>query len=326
MKSVLRPIVAIVGLVTPSVSGAEVKLGEETTVVFATVEQGREILSARDDFVRRLSPFDRQARLKTDRAVSEDEFLAFVAKSILPWSDEERQKVEAALALVQPKLRELSLPLPKEVLLILTTGEEEAGAAYTRANAVVLPRGKLSQSPQALGKLLCHELFHLLSRENAELREALYGMIGFVACDEIELPGDLGPRRITNPDAPRNDHCIRIEVDGRAEWAIPILYAKPAVYDVERGGEFFDYLRFEFLLVDRVDDSPDVQVKLVDGQSQLVGVGQLARFYEQVGRNTRYIIHPEEILADNFALLMLDERKVPSPEILDKLESVLTQQ
>jgi hypothetical protein len=63
---------------------------------------------------------------------------------------------------------------------------------------------------------------------------------------------------------------------------------------------------------------------MADMQPVLVGVGQLSRFYEQVGRNTRYILHPEEILADNFALLVLDERKVPSPEILDKMQAVLT--
>jgi hypothetical protein len=207
--------------------------------------------------------------------------------------------------------------------MILTTGGEEASAAYTRANAVVLPRAKLSQSPAALRKLICHELFHVLSRENAQLREALYATIGFVACEEIELPGDLGPRRITNPDAPRNDHCIRVDVDGKVVWAVPILYAKTGKYDVARGGEFFDYLTFECLLVERDGDSPRVRIKFSDGRPVLVGVGQLSRFYEQIGRNTRYIIHPEEILADNFALLVLDERKVPSPEILDKLEAVL---
>ncbi len=321
MKSVL--LLIVVGLLTPSSGRAEVRLGEETTVVFATVDQGREILTARDDFVRRLSPFDRQARLKTDRAVTEAEYLAFVGKHVLAWTDDEREKIESALALVQPKFRELSLPLPKTVLMILTTGAEEAGAAYTRANAVVLPRAKLSQSPKALRKLLCHELFHVLSRENPKLREALYAVIGFVACDEIELPGDLGPRRITNPDALRNDHCIRVDVDGRATWAMPILYSKSAEYDLARGGEFFDYLKFEFLLVDRTNDSPHVRARLADGQPVLVGVAHLSRFYEQVGRNTRYIIHPEEILADNFVHLVKQRDKIATPRIVEELQRVL---
>jgi hypothetical protein len=48
-------------------------------------------------------------------------------------------------------------------------------------------------------------------------------------------------------------------------------------------------------------------------------------FYEQVGRNTEYIIHPEEILADNFAMLVMGDQNVPSPEILRKVQGVLTQ-
>jgi hypothetical protein len=42
----------------------------------------------------------------------------------------------------------------------------------------------------------------------------------------------------------------------------------------------------------------------------------------RIGRNTEYIIHPEEILADNFVLLV-NGAKAPSPEILQKLDAVL---
>ena len=52
---------------------------------------------------------------------------------------------------------------------------------------------------------------------------------------------------------------------------------------------------------------------------------QISGFFEQVGRNTDYIIHPEEILAENFALLMIGKRDVASPEILDKMRSALGQ-
>jgi hypothetical protein len=56
---------------------------------------------------------------------------------------------------------------------------------------------------------------------------------------------------------------------------------------------------------------------------KLVGPQAISGFFEQVGRNTQYIIHPEEILADNFALLILGEQNVPSPEVLEKMRKVL---
>ena len=51
----------------------------------------------------------------------------------------------------------------------------------------------------------------------------------------------------------------------------------------------------------------------------------MSGFLEQVGRNTQYLIHPDEILADNFALLVMGEQNVQSPEILQKVKTVLAQ-
>src|SRR5262249_18839439 len=64
---------------------------------FASVADGKRILMTRDAFVERMSPFDRAARLKTDREVPEDEYLAFVATAVLEWDDREREQVQSAL-------------------------------------------------------------------------------------------------------------------------------------------------------------------------------------------------------------------------------------
>ncbi len=302
---------------------AEIKLGASTTVHFATVEEAKAVLGSRDDFVQRLSPFDRAARLKTSRAVGEAEFLHFVTSKVLPWSDAEREKMSAALTAVQAKLAARALPLPKDILLIRTTGDEEGKAAYTRANAIIFPTDDLAQPQPGLEKLLCHELFHILSRTNPALREALYRAIGFEACDEVAFPAELLARKLTNPDAPRNDHCLRVQVGGEPHWVIPILFAGAETYDEAKGGEFFNYLQFRLLLVERTPGSTAVTPLRTGAGARHVGLNEVSGFFEQVGRNTRYIIHPEEILADNFSLLVLGESPVASPEILQKMESVL---
>ncbi|RXK55634.1 hypothetical protein ESB00_07030 [Oleiharenicola lentus] len=302
---------------------AEIKLGAGTTVHFASVEQAADVLGTSDDFVQRLSPFDRAARLKTSRAVSEKEFLQFVTGKVLPWSNAEREKMSAALDAVQAKLAARALPLPKDILLIRTTGDEEGQAAYTRAHAIIFPTDDLAQPQAGLEKLICHELFHILSRTNPALREALYRAIGFEACDEVAFPAELQARKITNPDAPRNDHCLRVQVAGEPHWVIPILFAGAETYDEAKGGEFFNYLQFRFLLVERTPGSSAVTPLRAGGEARHVGLNEVSGFFEQVGRNTRYIIHPEEILADNFSLLVLGGAPVASPEILQKLEAVL---
>ena len=70
-------------------------------ILFASLEEGREILGTRDGFIQRLSPFDRASRLKTDREVSEPEFLKFVASKVLAWDSADRDKVEQAYERIQ---------------------------------------------------------------------------------------------------------------------------------------------------------------------------------------------------------------------------------
>jgi hypothetical protein len=173
-------------------------------------------------------------------------------------------------------------------------------------------------------RLLVHELFHILSRSNPALRDRLYETIGFVNCAEVEWPESLRRRKLTNPDAPGNGHCIRVQVSGAEAWAVPILLARTEKYDVQRGGAFFRYMQSQLLLVDRAGDSPAIQPSSTEGQPRLIHVEQVTGFFEQIGRNTQYIIHPEEILADNFASLVLQDQNLPSPEVLEKMQKVLT--
>ena len=299
----------------------QVTLSSGTSVLFATGVEARAILVTRDDFVQRMSPFDRAARMKTQKAVSEEEFLEFAGRNVLEWDDAEKRKLTSALLDIQKQ--PFPLRFPGKVFIVKTTGNEEGKAAYTRANAVILPKAEIDVPMEKLKKTLCHELFHILSRANPALQQKLYASIGFVKCDEIEFPADLKSRKLTNPDAPANDHCILLKMDGKDAWAIPILFSDAEKYDTTRGGEFFDYLQFQFLMVERQNKSPDVKPVYDGGKPRLAGIEQVSGFFEQVGKNTKYIIHPEEILADNFALLILGQGSAPSPEILKRMRTIL---
>jgi hypothetical protein len=314
---------AAVLLLAPAAMPAQTTLGEGVTLSFASVAEGKRVLASRDDFVQRMSPFDRAARLKTDKDVSERQYLEFVGENVLPWNDVEKRKIGFAVQSVQEKLAEMALPFPEKVLILKTTGREEGGASYTRANAIVLPQAELEAPAAEIQKMICHELFHIMSRANPDLREKLYAAIGFAKCNEVAFPPELESRRITNPDAPRNDHCIRVKVAGRDQWAVPILFSRVEKYDVDRGGEFFDYLQVQVLLVEGPKESPAVKPAADGRKPKFVDLRQVSGFYEQVGKNTDYIIHPEEILADNFALLVLGQRDLPSPEIVEKIRAIL---
>lgn len=292
-------------------------------LVFQPVTESRRILGAKDTFVTEMSPFDRAARMRTDREISEQQFLEFAASTALEWEQQERVLVESAFQKIKASVASLSLPLPARIYVIKTSGKEEGNAAYTRATAIVLPKSILVSSEREIQTLLAHELFHIASRAHHNLAKLLYQSIGFQYCGELEFPSQLAPRKITNPDAPKNDYCIQLELGGEKVWTMPILLAKAPKYDTTRGGEFFQYLQFALLLVERPLGSGAPRA-LYDAQGpRLVSLEQISGFFEQVGRNTEYIIHPDEILADNFALLVLGETNVRSPEVLARVRRVL---
>jgi hypothetical protein len=217
-------VLTVIFLLLSGWSPAETQGNKKITIAFASLSEGRQILMTRDDFIQRLSPFDRAARMKTDKDIPEAAFLKFIGDNVLPWTRTEEEKVDSAFRGIQPRLEALSLPFPEKIYVVKTTGNEEGGAAYTRGNAIVIPKAKLTETT-AIQTLICHEIFHILSRGNPELQERLYETIGFTRCKEIEFPAMLKSRKITNPDAPKNDHYIRVQVDGKESCVVPILFA-----------------------------------------------------------------------------------------------------
>src|SRR4051794_26340939 len=147
-------------------SKATIQLTADCEVRFASVEQGREILTADDLFTAQLSRFDLQCRLKTDHDVTLADWKLFVAKQVRPWGASEMAAVSQSLGRLEKWLAGYRLPVPSIIELVRTTGEEESNAAYTRSAAIVLPEKVMGYDETKLDRLLLHELFHLLSRHD----------------------------------------------------------------------------------------------------------------------------------------------------------------
>jgi hypothetical protein len=288
-------------------------------IELASIEKGRDVLGSRDDFVARMSPFDRAARLKSADEVSEDEYLAFARAAAREWPNDERARLAAAFAAIRPKLAELLPELDAPILLIKTSGEEEGGAGYTRGSAVMLPQALTDE--RELQRVLAHEIFHVVSRSNPGLKRELYAAIGFEPCGELSLPPSLAARKMTNPDAPVNEHCIEVQVDGVNVLGMPILLSRQERFDPAAGIPFFGYLTLAMLLVERDGDTSRPLDR--NGAPVLVPFNRVAGLQEQIGRNTGYVIHAEEILASNFELLVLGAPSAPSPEVLERIREVL---
>ena len=70
-------------------------------------------------------------------------------------------------------------------------------------------------------------------------------------------------------------------------------------------------------------DRKSAKATLKDGKPLLLKPDAVEGFYEQIGRNTGYIIHPEETLANNFVHLMSGKKGLKNPEIPAQIEKLL---
>lgn len=304
-----------------SLCGSELRLTPNAEVRFADEREAAAELRRMDAFTESLSPFDRAARKKTDQPVFREEFLEFVSKQALSWQAEEIERLTPMVRAVGRKTQGLRLNLPATVRLIKTTGEEEGHAAYCRGNCIIFPVARLNSAAPPLERLLIHELFHILSRNDRTLRDALYAIVGFKPCGEIAYPKELGAQKITNPDAPIIEHYITVKAEDKSVSVVPILLSSEKNYDPLKGGEFFAYLTLKLMVIEQHDG----QWSPVSHQSkpQLLDVGQVEGFHDQIGQNTKYIIDPEEVLADNFVLLVNGGEKVPTPRIIHEMRRIL---
>jgi hypothetical protein len=256
-------------------------------------------------------------------AVDEERYARYMEGAALAWTDEDRRLLQPQLAQLAPILPSLRWQRSKPILLIKAAADFEDGLPHTRANAIVLPQGSERVASGMLTAILAHELFHVLSRDDARLKERLYAAIGFKACASIEIPQPISGLRVSNPDAPRHRHAIAVRYRGQPVEVMPFPSFASDGIDPRQG--FKTQVRVAWLFVDREGDACKARAPAAGEAPEPPDMDGL---FEQVGRNTRYLWHPEEILADNFTLLLIGMLRgsplaVPSPEVLEKLRKIL---
>lgn len=291
----------------------------------ATEEEAREVLVAEDAFTRALGGFDRSFRMRTAEAVSDATLRAFLGEQALDFAADEAETWERAIADVARGARGMGPLLPDEILVAKTSGREERNLAYTRGNAIVLPAQRVERLRGARAiYLLAHELFHVASRTSAALRDATYALLGFTPIAPIAPPLELDTRRMTNPDAFVLGHYIRLTSTTGERAVIPLLACPVPLAEAIGRDSVLETVRVALLEID-----PTTGAVVRDaGGAPITLEADATDWSRRLGRNTRYTIHPEEVLADNLALLVRrrlgHDVPIPDPAFLGAFEEVLS--
>jgi len=194
------------------------------------------------------------------------------------------------------------------------------------------------QMPQIAG-ILTHEIWHLISRNiSQELKNRVYSCIGFSPMAHV-MPYPSQLVKISNPDATRIEHYIELQFpdnvgSARVVCLTPIIYSSSATFDPSQGDSFFKYMVRKLIVVQRNENGTWEPVRKNSSAStntqipsEIYDIRDTSdmppSFWDKIGKNTSYLIHPEETIADNFMHLILQHQNiVETPLILQKLGTI----
>lgn len=306
---------------------------DEVEFVFATKKTGVSLLAVQDDFVNSFGKADFFIRSEGQNGFTAKKYLKKIRSTTLDWTEDEKRVVESCLFSIKRNIRPSVMKFPKTVTLIKTNGKDEPiseQAFYTKGlSSIVCPvkgieYAMVQNGETGYAKLedtLTHELFHIFTKNNPEIKEVLYSDIGFFKCNDISLPPDIFDTKLANPDAVHFDYYFKGIVKGEEKDVIPVFLVKNEYETLYKKNENVDFVYLVFLELDDVDGRKVVAVE--NGRSKRLLVKNISNFFEKVGMNTSYIISPEEILADNFVYMFKLNKKFNSPLILQKFRERL---
>jgi hypothetical protein len=250
-----------------------------------------------------------QMDLPPDTAIAKStlrqRYAPFLARQVRPFTEAERVLLRAAIQQAYTYCAALNARLlPDSVFLAkMSTNVFGPSVYFTRERAIFLPQNELYGNNPALVPVLLHEIFHLISRYQPELRDELYALIGYEPLDDDPyFPGQLLSKRLLNPDGTSHRYAIALtDRTGQARPYLPVITADTT--NAYPGKRYFDYIDFRLHPLLPNDGGYAVQPEGVPPKAA-------PGFFDQIADNTDYIIHPDEILADNFALLVLRQANV----------------
>jgi hypothetical protein len=297
---------------------------------FDTGKIAQYILIKSDDYLKRMTYLDRAVRMRSKRTdISKEEFRIYLIQHVLKWEEAEVSALTYYFERIDALCQDFFIKLPDTIHLIKTTGKEDVPGArgYCRKNTIVLDQDKVREAVKESGTnqsnfygFLLHELFHIQSQNDPEKRKEFYELLGFKECNEIPLPPEFLGQRLTNPDAPKLNVRINVTVNGQKQDVVPVL-----LYDAKRGDRFAARQYVTLLAIKNVGTEECEEWKYIEreenGHAVVFNPTDCTDFDSQVGTNTSYRIHPEEILAENFKLMMVGA-SVPMPQITDRIKQI----
>ena len=293
---------------------------------YASAEEGKELLLSNTDYYSKFTQNDVEFRLKKTGATL-DELLQASAEEIRDYSLIEKYFIDHEIAKMALKLMWKSYKLPETDKIVFIKSDmsvEMGNSGYTHSTQIYLSSGFVTAYAllriipgfsKFFDELLWHEYFHCLSRCNPEFRARMYSLIHFTVADsDFELPPSVLERYLSNPDVEHHDSYATFIIDGQETDCYTVWITTADYAQAQSEG----------------DSDTIVALVPIDGSDTYYTKEQASNFDDVFGTNTRYVIDPEECMADNFAYAMFygikgkDGKAYPNPEIIQSVIDIVS--
>lgn len=300
---------------------------------FATLAEGKQLLAANNEYYNSLNQGNIDWRMRRTGATL-DELKDYVQTCVRDFTDEEKTAITKAVASIEETLNAIgaTLPFPDDIAFVRTTMEEEGNAgAYTHKTEIyigerILQKGipqdgddeaTTESNWQYFNYAIAHELFHCLTRNSPKFRSQMYSLIGFTTTGtDYVFSTDIQNRILINPDVEHIDNYAEFTINGmKRNCELMVFYTKTwaeAYAEVGDEASFFNFNQAVLVPIDALDTYYSIE--------------EASDFWDVVGRNTDYVIAPEECLADNFGFTLaygLDGMDYQTPELIANIYDAL---
>lgn len=291
---------------------------ENNSITFSDIPSGQTAISQdkTEDFFNRIELKDIQLQLKKEAILplsnARELYQNALKESVLEFTEKDKRRLNQIFNEIENTLENINPNILSERIQLIKIKPDLYGESvfYTRDNSIIIPSDMLDEFNKSIVKqIMIHEIFHIYSRNEMNgKREELYGLIHFEKIkDELIVPEAIQEKILLNPDGLEMNWFIESEVESINHQLVPLLIA---IKSKDDSNFYFDNLELRFYPIIEEEGQKLIKEGIYYKESDL------KNFYKQITNNTTYIIHPDEILAENFVLAVLSQE---NPAILNRL-------
>jgi hypothetical protein len=274
------------------------------------------VLDTTDGFFEALRPLDMALQLAKPAQSLPDVRKAYrlaLQKDVLTLSVKQAEKLHRAAQLSRDRVVAMHRSFWIKPDFVVIEGTFYGNNVwFTRENCIVLPLNALNEWPEEhIARIITHEMYHIWSRRHVDARAPLFKLLGFEPLNKpLVLPPALNNNLLTNPDAVDVQWFMTAQTpQGQTAALVPLLIGRDAVGSLS----FMQAVSLRWHPVDTLT-----------GKVAATGydLSELPAAQAQLGSNTDYVIHPEELLADHFMMLVWGEAPANDPKSKQLMQQV----